>query len=111
MQARALLAHDDRADVSAGGSLDDRVDGVADQEFDTLSLEDLGDSSGSFHVATKATATTTFPGGDPLTGFTRFFLRPIPLRFRRHWGCADRFAPYRVSQTFSGGDVPGGATS
>ena len=49
MQANALLAHHDRADVGLGRALDDRVDRIADQKFDALALEDLGDCGGDFH--------------------------------------------------------------
>jgi hypothetical protein len=57
VEAGALLAHDDRADVRLGGRFDDRVDRVADQAFGAFALEDLGDGGGSFH-SFEATANT-----------------------------------------------------
>ena len=50
VQTSALLANDDRADISARGRLDDRVDGVTDQKLDTFASEDLGHGIGSFHA-------------------------------------------------------------
>ena len=46
----ALLAHDDGADVGFGGGLEDRIDRVADDEFDALALDHLGDCVGDFHA-------------------------------------------------------------
>ncbi len=41
-----LLADDDRPDADRGRSLDQRVDGVADQQLDALAGEDAGDGVG-----------------------------------------------------------------
>ena len=41
MEPGAFLADDDGADIGRGRGLDDRVDRVADQELDTLSLQDF----------------------------------------------------------------------
>src|SRR5207244_5557349 len=49
VQTGALLAHDDRPNVSLRSSLDDRVHRVANQELNTFALEDLGNSGRSFH--------------------------------------------------------------
>ena len=49
VQAGALLAHDDGADVGLGGRLDDRVDRIADQELGTFALQDLGDGGDRLH--------------------------------------------------------------
>ena len=46
----ALLPYDDRADVGLGGRLDDGVDGIADEERDSLALQDLRDGGGGLHV-------------------------------------------------------------
>ena len=50
VDAGALLADNDGADVGFGGGLEDRVDGVADDEVDTLALEHLGDGVCGSHV-------------------------------------------------------------
>src|SRR4051794_16959787 len=50
VQARPFLAHDNGADVRRGGSLDDRVDGVADEEGHALALEYLRNGSGHVHT-------------------------------------------------------------
>jgi len=49
VQAHALLADDDRADVFLGRGLDDLIDRVADEELDAFLLEDLRDGIGGFH--------------------------------------------------------------
>ena len=49
VQAGALLADDDGADVGLGGGLDDGVDRIADQELDAFALEDLRDGSDRLH--------------------------------------------------------------
>jgi hypothetical protein len=49
VQAGALLAHDDGADVGLGRGLDDRVDRIADQELHTLALENFRHHGCSFH--------------------------------------------------------------
>src|SRR5215471_20034260 len=49
MQADALLAHHDRADVGLRRGLDDRVDRIADQKLDALALQDFGDGVGDLH--------------------------------------------------------------
>src|SRR5581483_8549182 len=49
VQADALLAHHDGADVGLGGAFDDRVDRIADQELDALLLEDMGNGISDFH--------------------------------------------------------------
>ena len=53
VDADALLADDDRADVGLGRRLDDRVDRVADQELDAFALQDLGNRGADFHVVTS----------------------------------------------------------
>ena len=49
VQAGALLADDDGADVRLRGGLDDRVDRIADEELDAFALEDLGDRVDNLH--------------------------------------------------------------
>jgi hypothetical protein len=49
MQASPLLSNYDGANVGLGGSLDDGVDRITDQELNAFTLENLGDGSGSFH--------------------------------------------------------------
>ena len=49
VNARALLADDDRPDVGLRGGLDDGVHRVSDQELDSLTLENLGDGSSALH--------------------------------------------------------------
>jgi hypothetical protein len=49
VEARALLAHDDGADVGLGGRLDDGVDGVSDEELDAFALQDLRDRRDRLH--------------------------------------------------------------
>jgi hypothetical protein len=49
MQANALLAHHDRANIGLGRTLDDRINRVADQPLDPFPLEHLGDRVDDFH--------------------------------------------------------------
>ena len=49
VQADALLAHDDRADVRFRRRLDDGIDRIADQELHALALQDLRDGRRCFH--------------------------------------------------------------
>ncbi len=51
VQPGALLPHDDGADVGGGGGLEHVVDGIADQELDSLALQDLGDRIDDLHDA------------------------------------------------------------
>jgi hypothetical protein len=41
VQPGPLLPHDDRPDIQPGRLLDDRVDGIANEEVDPLVLQDL----------------------------------------------------------------------
>ena len=50
VQADALLAHDDRADVELGDVLEDVIDRVADDVLDALLLEDGRDGVSYLHV-------------------------------------------------------------
>ena len=49
VQARPLLAHDDRADIRLGGRLDDRVDRIANKELHPFALENLGNGVDDLH--------------------------------------------------------------
>ena len=50
VQSRPFLAHDNGADVRRRGGLDDRVDGVSDEEGHALALEYLCDGGGHVHT-------------------------------------------------------------
>jgi hypothetical protein len=49
VQPRALLAHDDRADVGFRRRFDDLVDRIADEELHAFALENLRDRCRRFH--------------------------------------------------------------
>ena len=102
VQARALLAHDDGADVGLGGGLDDGVDGIADEELDAFTLQDLRDRRDrlhevSFNRGVQVTTPDMLPcrrltmrcpsrrgqgEGDPMTD-SDIIWRPTPERIER----------------------------
>ncbi len=89
VQADALLAHDDGSDVGLGRRLDDRVDGVADDEVDAFALQDLGNHAGDVHgcfllsYSSYSSSTATARTGLPvppriLSGNAMNLKRPLP---------------------------------
>ena len=49
VQADALLAHDDRADIGRGGEFEQMVDGIAAEDLDSLAFHDFRDSLTDLH--------------------------------------------------------------
>src|SRR2546429_1392926 len=74
-----LLADDDRPDVGLGGRLEDGVDGIADQEADALTLEDLRDRRRCFHRV-RSPGPTSFSAESGIgLSYTRPFMREATM--------------------------------
>ena len=56
VQADALLAHHDRADVGIGGVFDQVIDRIAAEDLDSLTLHDFGDGRAELHRAVSSSA-------------------------------------------------------
>ena len=59
VQADALLAHDDGADVGGGAVLEDVVDGIADDPLHAFALQDFCNRIAGFHGGSSALADRT----------------------------------------------------
>ena len=62
VNADALLAHHDRADVGIGGVFDEVIDRIAAEDFDPLALHDFRDGGAELHDGLSPCVTAGWSG-------------------------------------------------